>query len=92
MISPRGLIGLFKSNLLKNHSKASLCQLYFTAMSDTELASDPVISEIPRATDLESSSDQPNSNDTALSNAETYRLFSQLLDAKFDQKFLSFQA
>ncbi|KAK2564547.1 hypothetical protein P5673_011997 [Acropora cervicornis] len=31
------------------------------------------------------------SSDTSLSNAETLRLFSQLLDAKFDQKFATFK-
>ena len=31
------------------------------------------------------------SSDTSLSNAETLRLFSQLLDAKFDQKFAAFK-
>ena len=31
------------------------------------------------------------SSDTSLSNAETLRLFSQLLDVKFDQKFAAFK-
>ena len=67
----------------------SLSTLVFSAMSDSETASIPHTSlETNNARD----SAQPSvpSLDTSLSNAETLRLFSQLLNVKFNQKFAAF--
>ena len=70
--------------------EASLSTLVFYAMSDTETASVPHASlETNNAGD--SAQPSATSSDTSLSNAETLRLFSQLLDVKFDQKFAAFK-
>ena len=59
-------------------------------MSNSETASNPYESlETNNAGDSVQPGDP--SSDTSLSNAETLRLFSQLLDVKFDQKFAAFE-
>ena len=59
-------------------------------MSNSETASVPNASlETNNAGDSVQPGDP--SSDTSLSNAETLRLFSQLLDVKFDQKFAAFK-
>ena len=76
--------------LCKSHSRHFFSTLVFIAMSDTETASIPHASlETSNAGD--SAQLSAPSLDTSLSNAETLRLFSQLLDAKFDQKFAAFK-
>ena len=59
-------------------------------MSNSETASVPNAS---LETNNVGDSAQPGdpSSDTSLSNAKTLRLFSQLLDVKFDQKFAAFK-
>ena len=70
--------------------EASLSTLVFAGISGSEAVSFPHASlETNNAGD----SAQPStpSLDTSLSNAETLRLFSQLLDVKFDQTFAAFK-
>ena len=87
----QGASTLFKvRQVMQEPFEASLSALVFIAMSDTETASVPHASlETSNAGD--SAQLSAPSSDTSLSNAETLRLFSQLLDAKFDQKFAAFK-
>ena len=87
----QGASTLFKvRQVMQEPFEASLSTLVFIAVSDTETASVPHASlETSNAGD--SAQLSAPSSDTSLSNAETLRLFSQLLDAKFDQKFAAFK-
>ena len=78
--------------LCKSHSKASLSTLTLFAMpSDTERASVPAsIAESFHERDPVRATASGSSGQT-LSNSETLELFSQLLDAKFDQTFAAFK-
>ena len=87
----QGASTLFKvRQVMQEPFEASLSTLVFIAMSDNETASVPHASyETSNVGD--SAQLSAPSSDTSLSNAETLRLFSQLLDAKFDQKFATFK-
>ena len=87
----QGASTLFKvRQVMQEAFEASLSTLVFIAMSDTETASVRHASlETSNAGDYAQLS--APSSDTSLSNAETLRLFSQLLDAKFDQTFAAFK-
>ena len=78
----QGASTLFKvCQVMQEPFEASLSTLVFIAMSDTETASVPHASlETSNAGD--SAQLSAPSSDTSLSNAETLRLFTQLLDAK----------
>lgn len=58
-------------------------------MPDTERASVPVRSRKPITQEIQFQAISRSSN-TALTDAETLQLFTQLLDLKFDQKFAAF--
>ena len=71
--------------------EVSLSTLVFCAMSNSETAS---VLHASLETNNARDSAQPSASslDTSLSNAKTLRLFSQLLDVKFDQKFAALSA